>query len=404
MRRFRLLAVCFFALLLLTVSCAEDDDDQTEETTPPVVTKPQVSAATIVVPSFGLPGGLPIQPANNNLDVVRHGEEVFLAFRTAPNHFASGLARLFVLRSVDQNNWEYETEFYFGTDLREPRLLSFNGRLFLYFAQLGDNPLDFSPGGTMVSERLGQHQWTAAEPVYLDGFMPWRTKVVDGAPYLLGYIGGESIYNANPDPIMVHWLTTQDGRQWYPVIPDQPVVLTGGVSETDFVFLEDGTLIAVSRNELGDQTGYGMKICRAEAGSPGQWECVNDPRKYDSPLMFVHDNQAYLLGRRNLTASGNYDLGLIGLSPLVYRLLNELAYWLAPKRCSLWKIDRDSLEVSFVLDLPSKGDTSFPGILNNGSGSFEIYNYTSPLDGPDVVWVDGQRGPTWIVRSSLQFP
>src|SRR5215471_2315342 len=42
-----------------------------------------------VVPSDGLPPEVVAQQANNNLDVVRHSDgRVYLAWRTAPSHFA----------------------------------------------------------------------------------------------------------------------------------------------------------------------------------------------------------------------------------------------------------------------------------------------------------------------------
>jgi hypothetical protein len=114
---------------------------------------PAVSPAVAVVPSDGLPAGLALQDASNNLDVIVYDGRFFLAFRTAPSHFASALATLHVVSSCDEVTWEHEWSFNLQTDLREPRLLSFGGRLFLYFAVLGDNQLAFEPQGMMVTER-----------------------------------------------------------------------------------------------------------------------------------------------------------------------------------------------------------------------------------------------------------
>jgi hypothetical protein len=357
-----------------------------------------------VVPSGKLPSRARTQEANNNLDVVSHKCRVFLAFRTAPSHFASAEARLYVVSSEDQRNWRFEGGFALGTDLREPRLLSYRGKLFLYFGVLGTDPLDFQPQGMMVSEYLGPERWTEPEWFYGEGFMPWRTKVVDGVPYLLAYVGGENIYDVNGEPIRVHWLTTRDGYDWTPVVPGQPVVIEGGASETDFVFLRDGTLIAVSRNEAGDeQTGWGSKICRAEADSLGDWRCVGDTKKYDSPLMFRLHNIPYLIARRNLSVTGDYYLGHTEKPPRDQTIDYQLDYWNLPKRTSLWKVDPDSLTVEFVMDFPSRGDTCFPGLLTVGAGLYEVYNYTSPLEGEDLSWIDGQTGPTRIVRTGLKL-
>jgi hypothetical protein len=375
-----------------------DDDDDTALPEPP--TLGQVRA---VVPSAGLPPEAVLQNANNNLDVVRHDGRVFLAFRTAPTHFASEQTELHVISSADELTWDHETSIQLGTDLREPRLLSFDGRLFLYFALLGANPLNFEPGGMMLTEYLGPGDWSEPESFYGEGFIPWRTKIVDGVPYMIAYVGGESIYSVDPEPIEVHFLTTANGREWTPVVPGQPAVLIGGSSETDFVIQDDGSLIAVSRCEAGDPLGFGMKICRAEAGAWGAWQCVIDPKKYDSPYVFRHGQDIYLIGRRNLTPDGNYDLGYDDLPELTQYLIYELDYWIAPKRTALWRIDPDTLAVSFVLDFPSRGDTSFAGVIAGQAGEYIVYNYTSPLGGPDFVWLLGQLNPTHIVRVPLTF-
>jgi hypothetical protein len=366
---------------------------------------PTISAPETVVPSDGLPAEVVLQDAANNLDVVEHEGEVFFAFRVAPSHFASRDAMLYVVRSADEQTWSFEASFWLETDLREPRLLSLDGRLLLYFAVLGESPLDFEPQGMMVSERLGDGEWSEPEWLYDEGFIPWRARVIDGTAYLIGYVGGENIYDFNEASEQVHLLTTDDGRDLRPVIPDQPVVHDGGLSEVDFAVLDDGTLVAVGRNELGDEDGWGSKICRAEAGDWGQWQCATDPRKYDSPLVFrTADDRVYLVGRRNLSETGNYDLFQRDLDPADQTLQYELDYWQHPKRCSLWRVDPEALAVTFVLDLPSRGDTCFPSALDRGDGRFTIYNYTSPLDGPDLNWIEGQTGETRIVRVDVQVP
>jgi hypothetical protein len=134
-----------------------------------------------------------IQDANNNLDVVDHEGRVFLGFRSAPTHFASTEAALHIVSSEDQQTWTYEASFSLETDLREPRFLSIGGRLFFYFAVLGTNMADFEPQGTMVSEYLGEGNWTEATDIFEPGFIPWRARVINGVGYLLGYVGGENI-------------------------------------------------------------------------------------------------------------------------------------------------------------------------------------------------------------------
>jgi hypothetical protein len=366
---------------------------------PPVAMSPPEQ----LVPSPALPPEVVPQTSNNNLDVVEHDGELFFAFRTAPTHFASTETHLYVMSSPDGDVWQHEATFAMGTDLREPRFLSWNGQLWLFFAVLGKDPLDFEPQGTMVSRYEGPGRWSEPEPFYEKGFIPWRAKVLDGVPYIIGYVGGENIYDPARKPIYIHWLTTADGVDWEPVVPGQPVVQTGGGSETDFVFLDDGALIAVQRNEKGDELGWGSKICRAEPGALGQWQCVGDPRKFDSPLLFRQGADIWLVARRNLNGTGNYDLGLRDLTPEEQTNRYEVDYSTHRKRCSLWKVDPDLLKVDFVQDLPSKGDTCFPSMLRMTPQSVELYNYSSPVYGADLPWIGGQLNETRIYRMLLTF-
>jgi len=365
---------------------------------------PSISDAEIVVPFTAPPVGVTTQNANNNLDVARYEGRVYLAFRTAPSHFASAETVLYVVSSEDQHTWRYETHVALGTDVREMRLLPLEDKLVLYFAVLGKDPLKFEPQGMRVMTLEGG-AWSEPGPLYEPGFIPWRSKVLGGKAYLIGYIGGENIYDMSGEPIRIHLLQTQDGLDLEPLTPGKPIVDEGGGSETDFVFQDNGDLIAVERNEAGDETGWGSKICRADAGNYAVWECRSDKKKYDSPLVFRHGKDIWLIGRRNLTDTGNYDLDRDDLAPIDQTGVYEVEYSFQKKRCSLWRVDPETLTVSFELDLPSRGDTCFASILPAGDDAFEVYNYSSPLEGDaDPRWIEGQGGPTRIYRALLQFP
>jgi hypothetical protein len=222
---------------------------------------------------------------------------------------------------------------------------------------------------------------------------------------MIGYIGGENIYEINGMPISIQWLKSQDGLAWAPVVAGKPTVEQGGGSETDWTFLADGSVVAVTRNEAGDSSGWGSKICRAAANDLGNWQCASDKKKYDSPLVFRHGKDVYLVGRRHLKEAGNYDLERRDLSPKDQAQLYLFDYSFYPKRCSLWKVDPDARSVHFVLDLPSRGDTCFPSILPVGENEYDIYNYTSALDDEeDISWIVGQGRPTSIYKIRLTLP
>jgi hypothetical protein len=363
-------------------------------------------AVTVVPDAEAMPPEVVSQVAHNNLDVVWHAGRLYFAFRTGPFHFAHPSIALYVVSTTDQKSWRFEAAFSLGKDLREPRFLPVGDRLFLYFARLREVTFTFTPEAMMLSER-SDCGWTQPEevsPVATPGFIPWRGRVIDGTSYLIGYAGGENIYELGEGAIEVHWLKTADGRTFEPVVPGKSAVLVGGGSETDFAFLGDGSVIAVSRNEAGDADGFGSKICRAPAGALGDWSCVADPKKYDSPLVFSRGDQVYLIGRRQLANDGKFDLGMDGLTPAEQGLEYQTAYWGTPKRCALWKVDPVALSVSHLLDLPSNGDTCFASEVPLSDDQRLIYNYSSPLDDPDLSWRDGQFGPTHIYRTLLTLP
>ena len=386
-------------LILMTLACTGDGADS-------ATASPTIRDVSVVVPGDGLPAEISPQDANNNLDIVMHDGRLFLAFRTAPSHFASDQTVLYVVSTTDEQSWRYEGEFFMETDLREPRFLSWDGRLFLYFAELGDTISDFEPKGAWTSEWTGEATWTTPVPLMKEtsGFIPWRTRAIDGMPYMVGYTGGENIYDLNGEPLSIFLLTTRDGLSWEAVVDGQPVVDEGGGSETDFAILDDGSLVAVERDEAGSELGWGSRICRAEANAWADWTCEHDPRKYDSPLVFTHNETVYLIGRRNVTETGHYDLGMDELSPADQSIQYQLDYWNNPKRCSLWQVDPDALSVEFVLDLPSRGDTCFASAIQQSDTEWLIYNYSSPVDGADVTWLEGQQGQTHIYRMILEFP
>jgi len=369
---------------------------------------PSFSDAITVVPdAAAMPAGVVSQTAHNNLDIVWHRGRLFFAFRTAASHFADDQVVMYVVSTTDQQSWQLEATIALGKDLREPRFLSLGDDLFVYFARLSPITLTFKPEAMMLSQQLDGCVWSEPEeidPVGEAGFIPWRAREIDGEGFVIGYVGGEEIYDVGSSAIDVHWLRTSDGRTFEPAVGDDSVVLSGGVSETDYAYRIDGSLVAVTRNEAGDGDGFGAKVCRAEPDALSHWSCAADPRKYDSPLVFAHEGEIYLVGRRQVANDGLFDLGMDELSAEDQLLEYQAQYWNTPKRCALWRVDGDALSIEHVLDLPSNGDTCFASVVPLNDQQYLLYNYTSPLDDPELPWNDGQFGPTYIYRTTLTLP
>ena len=120
--------------------------------------------------------------------------------------------------------------------------------------------------------------------------------------------------------------------------------------------------------------------------------------------MFWHDGEAYLVGRRNVSETGNYDLGMMAPTMTALTIRYQADYVAKPKRCALWRYVQEEDRIAYIMDLPSRGDTCFPSRIEGGSpGEIVIYNYSSDIEGDDVVWRVGQDNPTYIYRSVLRF-
>jgi hypothetical protein len=367
---------------------------------------PALSETVDVVPSAALPEEVQTQMSHNNLDAVWHGGRLYLAFRAAPTHFAGTEVVLYVLSTDDHASFRFETRVALGRDVREPRFLVLGDELHLFFAVLGTNELAFEPQGTRVMTLQSDCSWSEPERVLPPGFILWRARPLDdgSAAYVSGYVGGGSLYSGSEDPLQVHWLRTEDARAFEPASGDSAVVLQDGSSEMDFAWRGDGGVVAVSRNEGGDERGFGSRLCRAGPADLSDWTCATDVKKYDSPLLFPHGDELYLLARRNDTETGAYDLGLTDLTFAEQVQRYQLVYWALPKRCALWRVHEPSLEVEHLLDLPSAGDTCFPALIPLGDSRYLVYNYTSPLEEPDLPWYEGQARLTSIYAVVLRLP
>lgn len=257
--------------------------------------------------------------------------------------------------------------------------------------------------GVSMSERSVDGTWSEPVDIGMTGYVVWRTKTERGVPYMSAYLGGEHIYLFDGLPLDVELRTTTDGVTWTPVNPDPGYVYRGGGSEMDFTLDDEGNLFGIIRNEAGDDSGWGSLVCSAPSVD-AEWSCAHDPKKYDSPLMFWHDGEAYLIGRRNVTETGQYDLETPGATPTITTVRYQVDYSNSPKRCSVWRWVRDEDRIAYVTDLPSRGDTCFPAWIDTADpNQIAVYNYSSDIDGPDVAWNAGQEGPTFIYRHLLEF-
>ena len=345
-----------------------------------------------VIPSDAVPAEVIVQPSNNNVDIVTHEGALYLSWRTGPTHFADAAVQMPVMRSDDGGaSWALETVVDLDSDLREPRLVSFNGVLQLIFFEAGVFAFTFDPQHVWRTVRDEAGSWSEPEILFEAAEVPWDIKVRRDAVWMTSYIGEH--YGGEGAVMDVLFRHSEDGESWS-MVDGATHVYRGGVSEAAIEFDSEGGLWVVTRNEDGDATGFGSHVCYAAPDALSVWECpeVSDPERYDSPELFRHEDEIYMVARRDV--GGPY--GPEG---------DILAYSDRPKRSALYRIDRAARSVVHMMDLPGAGDTAFGAIQQLDEHRFLLANYTSPLDEPDITWIEGQtsdRG-TQIYLLTLTF-
>src|SRR5262245_24957465 len=359
-----------------------------------------VSDPVPVVPSPALPAELEVSRSNNNLAIARHDGRLFLAFRTAPIHFASPNARLVVQSSPDLGrSWSLEATFATGRDLREPFLLEVAGQLRLYFVELDERFYRFEALALWRSSRCGPGCWTTAERWRGGDEITWDFKVREGRAWMTSYRNKR--YDLAAHPVEIRFWTSTDGLEWQPV-GDRPVY-RGGDTETAFEFDRQGGLWAVTRNEDGDATGFGSHVANAEPQALDAWlfSVPDESLKFDSPRLFRHGADVYVVARRNLGPP--FGARFPSLSGGPRRLLEWASYSVQPKRTALYWLDRTTRRVHTVVDLPSAGDTAFPSIVRLSPHEFLIANYSSAFRHANRSWLWGQLNGTGIYFVRVRF-
>lgn len=352
---------------------------------------------TQLIPGPSVPTSFEAMDSNNNLDVVAFEGQTFVAYRSAPTHFASTETRLNIMRSNDRKTWRAAASFQFQCDLREPRFMVHKGKLFFYFFQGGSKILEFAPKHLMACEWREEEE-TFSEPrtIFEPGYVVWRARSYKGVAYMSVYYGA-GLYTTADRPGEIRLLVSQDGYSWEPISKD-PQVTDVGAEEGEFAFAENGDLVATVRLETG-----GSLICVAKEGRLDQWEKHFIPDKIDSGFLFRRGENFYLIARRNV-AGAKFLRGPEFLPMELRRGWSLARYSLTRKRTSLYKLDLKNYKLQPLVDFPSKGDTAFAGLMALDDQRYYLLNYSCPLDGTDWPWLAGQFLTTRIYQTELSFP
>lgn len=372
------------------------------------MTPPEIRRLGQLVPGPASAGTQPAE-ANNNLDIVVFKGRMYIAWRTAPTHFASAAARIEIssirfddseaaaspLEDQLKKPWRHEASVRMGADVREPRFATTGERLMLFFMELGTDPRRFQPRRTWRVGSSGNGKWSDPVVAIADTIVPWRIRQLGERFVLTSYRGAERMYSLRPADTVVELRFSDDLRTW-----SEPMPIHVGGTECELVELPDGNYFGVTRNEgpshFGSDVLYGRSFDALSRRPVAP--------KLDSPYLFMWDGEPWLIARRSLSRSGRYGIAPHRIPGTIAIRVNQLAWSLSRKRSALWRLDPDRSSVKWVADLPSRGDTSFAGVIERSDGSLLVADYTSPESSGDPVWVAGQLQPTVIQLLAISRP
>lgn len=285
-------------------------------------------------------------------DLIRWKGKFWLTFRSCPDgHMVFSTSRIIVLNSENARTWQEVYTFSVPLrDTRDPHFLAFKDQLFVYTGTWYSGEGELPRNKYDINKHLGYGVKTAdgtnwSKPFQLEGTYGhyiWRAATHDGKAYLCarrkrGYSEAES--GAGATPIMeTAMLESEDGINWRYC----SLLQTTKGNETAFLFHKNDELLAISRTQ-------GREPALLVQSSPPYQEVTRKALSeyIGGPLLARWGNELIVGGRR-ITNAGT----------------RTILYWL----------HEDTLHE--FADLPSGGDTSYPGFveLHDGGGLVSWYS------------------------------
>lgn len=262
--------------------------------------------------------------------LVRFQDRWYCVFREGENHRSSDGA-LRVITSKDGKEWSSASLISPrpGHDLRDPHLtVSPDNQLMLLggdFEPEGREPRGFH---TMAWFSPDGKNWGDAIPVGEPNIWLWRVTWHQGIAYGLGY--------AWQDDRFVRLYRSSDGKHFEVLV--ERVFDRGYPNESSIVFLEDGGAFCLLRRDGEEESSAQLGIARPPYVD-WEWKDLG-LRLGGSDLLHLPDGRWVAVGRRY---EGDSREGRRWTSML----------WLDPERGTLKEF----------LELPSGGDTSYPGLV-----------------------------------------
>ncbi|MEX2309566.1 MAG: sialidase family protein [Pirellulales bacterium] len=308
-------------------------------------------------------------PHNAFTDLIHWEGRFVCAFREGRAH-ASTDGKIRVLTSTDGDTWQPAAVVALaGYDLRDAGLSRApDGRLMLIGGaapRRTDN--ESAPTGTFVSFSADAVSWSEPAIVVEPGRWLWRVTWNDGKAYGVSYAAG------TPDRSTA-LLVSDDGLQYRELEPK--LLADGYPTEAVLRFDGDEALYCLQRRDGKAPANSAMLGVSRPPYTQWQWQ--------DLGIYFGGPNFIMLPSRPGTQQNGLPDARWIAAG----RIIGDKG----PKTALAW-LDVKEKALKPILELPSGGDTSYPGLVWTSASSVEshdgilLVSYYSSHEGKTSIYL-----------------
>lgn len=297
-------------------------------------------------------------------DLLRHDGKWYCVFREGKGHVSPDGA-LRILTSTDGEEWTSAALVTADdADLRDAKIsVAPDGRLCLCGAAAWHKPekethqtfLWYSSDGKNWGERIA-----IGDP----GYWIWRIEWHQGIAYGIGYKTGKMATHAT------RLYKSEDGRHFQTLVASLTPADSGYVNEAGMLILPDGTFLSIVRRD--NRSGETDALLGTAKAPYGNWTWKHTGVRIGGPDMIqLPDGRIIVAGRDYVTKA----------------------------KTALWWLNPETGELTQIAVLPSKGDTSYPGLVYH-DGELWV-SYYSSRDGKTP---DSASPNTSIYLARLQLP
>jgi hypothetical protein len=267
-------------------------------------------------------------PHNAFTDLIRWHDRFVCAFREGRGHVSSD-GKIRILTSPDGGKWQSSAVVELaGYDLRDACLSIAPDERLMLLGGASPRPRDgeTAPTGTVVAFSDDAATWTQPSQVVEPGRWLWRVAWHDGKAYGISYAAGTAERSTA-------LLTSGDGLKFRPLVPK--LLDDGYPTEAVLRFDEEGRLFCLQRRDGRSPANSAMLGTSRPPYRTWQW----------------HDLGAFF---------GGPNLIKIPKGPWIAagRIITDVG----PKTALAW-LDVENRSLTPILELPSGGDTSYPGLV-----------------------------------------